>query len=302
MTASPRPTPTAARSPATASPTTPSATPPPAPARASVPTAAWPGSTCRARPTPRPAATRLIRGRSPTSAATTTTPAARSLTASPRPTPTAARSPATASPTTPSATPPPAPARASVPTAAWPGSTCRARPTPRPAATRLIRGRSPTSAATTTTPAARSLTASPSEQRRPATPRSLGKPGRRGWRRQLDHHHHSQGRLQQPGQRRHADVRSDRHEQHPGRLFVDQRLGCIHVLAQVDQGPDQDAQHHDPGLGHGRPVTFVASAANKLVFAQQPTGAFANDIIVPAVTVQATDLYGNRRRRPGASG
>ena len=42
--------------------------------------------------------------------------------------------------------------------------------------------------------------------------------------------------------------------------------------------------------------------ANKLVFAQQPTGAYANDIIVPAVTVQVTDLYGNPTTASGSVG
>ena len=49
-------------------------------------------------------------------------------------------------------------------------------------------------------------------------------------------------------------------------------------------------------------VMVSAAAANKLVFAQQPTGAYANDIIVPAVTVQVTDLYGNPTTASGSVG
>ena len=53
----------------------------------------------------------------------------------------------------------------------------------------------------------------------------------------------------------------------------------------------------DPASGNNTSATVSTvvspGVASKLVFAQQPTDAYANDIIVPAVTVQVTDLYGN---------
>ena len=65
---------------------------------------------------------------------------------------------------------------------------------------------------------------------------------------------------------------------------------------------------NDGNGGANYAVTFVnnttgvitAGAPNKLVFLQQPTDEVVSDIITPAVTVQATDLYGNPT--PSASG
>ena len=62
----------------------------------------------------------------------------------------------------------------------------------------------------------------------------------------------------------------------------------------------------DPASGNNTSATVSTvvspGAANKLVFAQQPTGAYANDIIVPAVTVQVTDQYGNPTTASGSVG
>ena len=131
------------------------------PARASARTAPWPGSTCRHDPHRWPAPTTTIRGRSPTSPATTTTPAARSMTPSPRPTPTELdhrlrgdlrQCSHTATGTCDGRRHGRDPGRA---------RPVAARPTPLAGTYMDDPGRSPTSPATTTTPAARSIDASP---------------------------------------------------------------------------------------------------------------------------------------------